>query len=462
MPQQQDPSAPMTLSLKQFGGLNLLLSTTAIGDNEFSALKGLMPLKYSLKGIGANESVYAAAKTVFWGALSQRANTAYAVLFYTDGSAEEVDLGTGTATQIGPAATFSTGAATVGGKSVYPDATGWKNAMTLVLDPNTGYFSWDGTTRTVIDATQKGHAIGVHKQRAWLINNRDITFSAAGDYSDMNVADAAGSSNEPDSTLLGPLICVQPLGAYLFFGGTNFVGALSYVDVQNGIPVYNLQSFAPGVGPHYPGGMAVGSGTAFLSAVSQGVPLTGPSPPDITEPLGTAWGPGTVAAGTINGQLCLMFHVQSSNRIFAVYGGYWFELAAPSNLIRIFSAVSGDKHLAYAVTTAGVYSLASSSGWQPVSISGKLFDWGAALYGKTATRMGLFGEGDGGSFSLSAVNEPGDLETYSFSPGSGKWFVAHDYSTLGKYVGWQVSMSAPNAQVSINEFVAQAHQGEDW
>src|SRR5207249_1692345 len=58
--------------------------------------------------------------------------------------------------------------ATFGTVSQRPHLTIWRESPILILDPDHGYLSWDGTTFRVIDATRTGDAIAVFEGRVWI------------------------------------------------------------------------------------------------------------------------------------------------------------------------------------------------------------------------------------------------------------------------------------------------------
>lgn len=125
--------------VKDFKGVNTKNSRTVIENGEFGWLENAMPIGFgNLRIIEGNELVNANAFTAnvtYMGSVNIN-NNEYVLGFQDDGSAQYVNITTGALGNIAPANTFSnTGVA----------ITQWKNERALIIDPNNGYKTWDGT-----------------------------------------------------------------------------------------------------------------------------------------------------------------------------------------------------------------------------------------------------------------------------------------------------------------------------
>ena len=129
--------------VKQFKGLNTKANRTAIEEDEFSWLENVQPIGYGNLKIIPTSSPYLNSSNVaitFANTVSHLAScnvdvTDYVVVFEADGSAEYVNKVTNNKGTLAAAGTFS-------GSGV--KTSQWKNERMLILDPQKGYFTWDG------------------------------------------------------------------------------------------------------------------------------------------------------------------------------------------------------------------------------------------------------------------------------------------------------------------------------
>jgi hypothetical protein len=124
--------------VKDFKGVNTKNSRTVIENGEFAWLENAMPIGFgNLRIIEGNELVNANAWTAnvtYMGSVNIL-NNEYVLGFQDDGSAQYVNITTGALGNIAPANTFSNSGVMI---------TQWKNERALIIDPNTGYKTWDG------------------------------------------------------------------------------------------------------------------------------------------------------------------------------------------------------------------------------------------------------------------------------------------------------------------------------
>jgi hypothetical protein len=148
--------------VKDFKGLNTKNNRTVIGDGEFSWLENIQPIGFgNLKTIPGNQqlaNVAFAANVSFLGSVNI-SNNEYVLAFQNNGSAQYVNITTGAQGNIAPANTFSNANVMV---------TQWRNERALIIDPNNGYKTWDGTNL---------HSIG--SINSVTINNGGSNYSAS-------------------------------------------------------------------------------------------------------------------------------------------------------------------------------------------------------------------------------------------------------------------------------------------
>ena len=125
--------------VKDFKGVNTKNNRTVIDNGEFSWMENAMPIGYgNIKILNAASQLanVTFANTVTYMTSVNINNTEYILAFQDDGRAQYVNVGTGSVGNIANAGTFSnTGVM----------ATQWKNERALIIDPNNGYKTWDGT-----------------------------------------------------------------------------------------------------------------------------------------------------------------------------------------------------------------------------------------------------------------------------------------------------------------------------
>jgi hypothetical protein len=125
--------------VKDFKGVNTKNNRTVIDNGEFSWMENAMPIGYgNIKILNAASQL---ANVSFSNAVTYMTsvninNTEYVLAFQDNGGAQYVNISTGSVGNIANAGTFSnTGVM----------ATQWKNERALIIDPNNGYKTWDGT-----------------------------------------------------------------------------------------------------------------------------------------------------------------------------------------------------------------------------------------------------------------------------------------------------------------------------
>ena len=124
--------------VKDFKGINTKNNRTVIDDGEFGWLENAMPIGFgNLRIIEGNKSVNVtwAHDVTFLGSVNI-SNNEYILGFQDDGSAQYVNLTTGSTGNIAAAGTFSNANVMI---------TQWKNERALIIDPVNGYKTWDGT-----------------------------------------------------------------------------------------------------------------------------------------------------------------------------------------------------------------------------------------------------------------------------------------------------------------------------
>ncbi len=156
--------------VKDFKGLNTKNNRTVIGDGEFSWLENIQPIGFgNLKTIPGNQQLANVAFTAnvsFLGSVNIN-NNEYVMAFQNDGSAQYVNITTGTQGNIAAANTFSNSNVMI---------TQWRNERALIIDPVKGYKTWDGANLNSIGSI---NAVTINnKGSGYLTSNTTVTFGA--------------------------------------------------------------------------------------------------------------------------------------------------------------------------------------------------------------------------------------------------------------------------------------------
>src|SRR5262249_30792624 len=150
----------VTIQMREFGTVNQTDARTALEDKEPYWQENMMPIgKGNVKVLPLQGSTYAtlSAHTSIWGFTLNIGGTETPVLLSlnSDGSMQQVNTVSSVVTSVCGAGTVTTKAR----------LAIWKDTPILIVDPTKGYFSWDGTTFTTIDATKTGTDIAVFEAR---------------------------------------------------------------------------------------------------------------------------------------------------------------------------------------------------------------------------------------------------------------------------------------------------------
>ena len=130
--------------IKNFKGLNTQANRTAIESEEFSWIENAQPIGFgNLKIVptsnlpkDSNGNVVVQTTEIVYFTSANLGINDYLIFFTTDGAATYYQIQNKTTGVVAPAGTFSgTGGMT---------SSQWYNTQFLILDPNKGYFTWDG------------------------------------------------------------------------------------------------------------------------------------------------------------------------------------------------------------------------------------------------------------------------------------------------------------------------------
>ena len=124
---------------KDFKGINVTNNRTAIGEGEFAWMENAQPIGFgNVKIVNAPDTQAGVtfANTVSYMASANINNTEFQFAFQENGSAQYVNIENNTLGNLATSGTFSNSNVQI---------VQWKNERILIIDPNNGYKTWDGT-----------------------------------------------------------------------------------------------------------------------------------------------------------------------------------------------------------------------------------------------------------------------------------------------------------------------------
>jgi len=258
---------------KNFRGINTKNNRTAIDDTEFAWLENIQPLGYgNLRALPAPENQ----SVTFGDAVSQVFsvninNKDYILAFEDDGRCEYVDLDTNTVANVAVTGTFS---------NVGMRVSQWKSERALIVDPDKGYFTWDGTN--LINVGSVGF-IGLISGGAGYTESPAVIISAPND------------SNGVQATA----ICSITEGS----SGVNAISITNVGDSYTSVPTVTIGAPDISTGTQATASATIQSGNVVvISVTNSGSGYTAAPTVTITGGGGAnATATATIATGTITG-----------------------------------------------------------------------------------------------------------------------------------------------------------------
>lgn len=245
---QPPPSKRKTAEFRRWKGMNLTDARTDIDDDEVFWLENGISI-----GKGVIQFLNAAAApvaTIAQGVASMAGFTLNGnpvdIVVGVDGSLTQVSIPGGTTTVIAGANTVTINA----------HMTIWQGTTILIIDPSTGYHSWNGSTYTFISGAQRGQSIAVFEGRVWIGNNRTITFTAPASFNNFSTADGGGATTITDEAFVGNITAMVSAVEQLWIVGPASIETLSNVAATGASPnvvtTFALTNVVPTVGSTAP------------------------------------------------------------------------------------------------------------------------------------------------------------------------------------------------------------------
>jgi hypothetical protein len=324
----------LTFQLRKFGSLNTRADRTAIGDEEFSWLENfIQAADGSLRAIWGNATsiLTAAGKTIVYVKMFNIGATQYAAVFYSDGTADQVDMA-GTKTVITAAAnTFYNG-------GDLPNVAQWASSGILIVTTasSNGYYAWDGTlwppanatsptwlnggTPTAMPTGIKGTYVETFQSRVWIANGATGFLSAPSNGASFSGATGGGAFPSSDSFLRNKYVAVKQSNGFLYLFGDSSINVISNVQTS-GSPLtttFNNQNVDPQVGTAWPGTVqAFSRGLVFANPTGV-YAMYGGSAEKISEPLDGLFQNAAFASLTPTAAVAVIFEIKCYCLLFKV------------------------------------------------------------------------------------------------------------------------------------------------
>lgn len=381
-----------TRQFRDFKGMNYVDSRTAIDDTEFVWLENAMTIGKGkvrvLPHQGASVFSISAGIAAAFGVTFK--NAPLFIVIGADGSLWQVTPGGMATTMAGP-----------GTVTALADVAVWQGVRILIVDPTTGYFSWDGTTFTTLDATKVGTSLAVFAGRVWIANARTVQVTDAGSYS-VFVGGSAFSFVITDEAFPGNITRLISSLEQLWMIGSGAINVISNVQVISGIASYSNTNVLNGIGT-----VNTKSVIAFYRALAllskAGIyGVTGVTPQKLSDKLDDLFQkltitPDTPAAlVTLNELpvLCMLVTyndplVPARPLLLCYSQGRWFT-ASQGSLTNVTSVLVNGAWQAWGTDGTGLYQLFGDAS-VPVNytMKSKLYDFGSMVTVKQIYRMML-------------------------------------------------------------------------
>ena len=257
----------LTFQLRKFAGLNTRAARTDIADEEFSWLENMMPVADGeLRALYSNAApIYSSGKTIIYLKMFNIGATQYSAVFYSDGTADQIDMA-GVVTHITAAAnTFYNG-------GDLPCVAQWAASGILIVTTASanGYYAWDGTlwppgnatsptwlnggTPTAMPTGIKGTFVETFQSRVWIANGSTGLISAPSNGAAFSGASGGGAFPSSDSFLRQKYTAIKQANGFLYLFGDSSTNVISNVQTS-GSPLtttFNNQNVDPQVGTPWP------------------------------------------------------------------------------------------------------------------------------------------------------------------------------------------------------------------
>jgi hypothetical protein len=400
-PRPQRPKKSKSVQYRRFRGVNLTDSRPAIDDDELAWLENAMTVGNGAIQILPHQATAVASigagVASLWGFTLN--GSPVLISINDDGSVSQITTG-GVVTAVAAAGTVTTSA----------HCAIWQGTPILVVDPTNGYFSWDGTTWTVIDATKTGRAIASFEGRVWIGNGRTIVYTAPNSHTNFTAGDGAGSTVITDDAFQGNIVAMVSALEQLWILGQSAIEALANVQASgtspNVVTTFSITNIVSNLGSNAPNS-AIGYFRALAFMAPFGAyALSGVTPQKLSDKLDGLYPDLTftdapAAVAVVQSLPCLLYLVTYNGTnaqagagpiplLLGFTQGKWF-FAYQGALTWITTLIVDGVSQAWGTDGANIYHLFGAPATTPVGykVQTKQFDFGLPLVTKAMLKVGL-------------------------------------------------------------------------
>lgn len=264
-------SEPKFFTVSKVGGINTQAPRESIKDDQFSWLENMQPISdgnwRTLYAEGT--AIFTTAKTIIYMFCAVMGGSTHALLFYSDGTADDVNLiSPFTVTNISSTPNlFYPGSATFG--TSLPMVAQFNRFGVVIIASNAAdnYFAWDGVTfydpgdaspswlnggtSTTMPTGISGTNIGVFASRVWIGEGNNLTFSAPGNGADFTTADGAGVTPSNSQFLRNEYTAFIENNGFFYLFADSSVNVISNIQTAGtgpAITTFNNQNVDPQTG----------------------------------------------------------------------------------------------------------------------------------------------------------------------------------------------------------------------
>lgn len=407
----------------------------------------------------------------------------------------------GTGYTSAPAVTISGG----GGSGATATATVSGGAVTSVTitDTGTGYtsvpavsFGGPGANAaafTTLYPSGGGTSIATFSGRVWIANNRTIIFSAPDSFFDFTLNSSGGFFTISDATLHDTIQGMIAANNYLYILGKDSVDVLSDVRVVAGITLFTRVNVEATVGTAFIMSLIAYYRTIMFASKNGIFGLTGSTPQKASDaldgiiPLIDFTQPVSAGMVSIYNILCVAFcftyndPMQGPRQVQAIFfNDKWF-VGSQGSVSFVFSTNIATQQNLYGMVGSGLYQLfsnTSTSATVSTKFESKLWDLQNPIVTKQMTKFGLWAVVPSAlatTFNVTFDNEIGSSASVALTPSLNLNFVGTSAITFqgtsniqfissglapaytdaqqgGKYLGYTITSTVPQARITLTEY----------
>ncbi len=278
MPRPAAAEGPLQHVIRNFGGINTKESRAAIKDGEFYWLENFIP-------IGDGVLVPPPSYTML--SITLSSGNAVKMEYASIGSVGYIVILSDTGWLYFYNIVTNTIVSSSGGWT-NTACVSWQSLYILVIDSANGYYYFNGSSVSLLNATIKGTTVAVYAGRVWIGNGLTVVFSAPNAYNDFTTVNAGGSFVLQDSDA-GSITKLIAVNNYLYIIRSNSISAIGNVQVVSGTTYFSITPLADNTGTSYYQSIIKFEKSIIFSNSSGVFALVGSQVTKVSDPLDGVW-----------------------------------------------------------------------------------------------------------------------------------------------------------------------------